>query len=190
MESDTSSDKIEYYLSAGGKIMQRGKITTSRYICTFFVENYYEYADEAETEPTVNGYRPASEPTLYSLEYIDVNDFEADSIVIAEELKFDEEKAVDEQTLSAAKIKVEKTLGDLYAKRDTSQDVHLFRKYNTYDATFEGVSSFEYYSEPNDFGMNAKVVFTIKTQQGFVYKMTNYLIIEPDGNSFVITGIY
>lgn len=176
---------IEYYMTRGGKIKQKGKITKERYVVTMLVE-YYATRDEQDN-PITWGYRPASAPSLYSLVNINVTDF--NDIDVAGGLEFNKNAALPEDQLNAAKIKVNKTFQDLYSKRDTSQDFFNVKQFNTYDATYVGMEAFEAYSEPNEYGFNAKVVYTIQTPQGFKYTQTSYLQIEASGNSWIIKGI-
>lgn len=176
---------VEYYMTRGGKIKQKGKITKQRYVVTMLVE-YYATRDE-QNNPITWGYKPASAPSLYSLVNINVTDF--NDIDVAGGLEFNKNAALPEDQLNAAKIKVNKTFQDLYSKRDTSQDFFNVKQFNTYDATYVGMEAFEAYSEPNEYGFNAKVIYTIQTPQGFKYTQTSYLQIEASGNSWIIKGI-
>ena len=182
---EDTDEAAEYYMTQGGTIKQKGKITKQRYVVTMLVE-YYATRDE-QNNPITWGYKPASAPSLYSLVNINVTDF--NDIDVASGLEFNKNTALPEDQLNAAKIKVNKTFQDLYSKRDTSQDFFNVKQFNTYDATYVGMEAFEAYSEPNEYGFNAKVIYTIQTPQGFKYTQTSYLQIEASGNSWIIKGI-
>ena len=186
MTSSVSEDTVEYYLLSNGTIMQRGAITTERYNFCLPVELYYNYDADGVTVVST-GYRPAGEMTLYTLN--DVNQETFDEIKEHGVFAFNPETAIDEESKSAARIKVDKTLSDLYNKRDTSQDFLNFRTFNTYDADYVSLDKFELYTADNQMGYNSKVTYTIKTQQGFYYSVETYLKVEKSGNSWVITNI-
>jgi hypothetical protein len=186
MTSSMSEDTVEYYLLSNGTIMQRGAITTERYNFCLPVELYYNYDADGVTVVST-GYRPAGEMTLYTLN--DVNQETFDEIKEHGVFAFNPETAIDEESKGAARIKVDKTLSDLYSKRDTSQDFLNFRTFNTYDADYVSLDKFELYTADNQMGYNSKVTYTIKTQQGFYYSVETYLKVEKSGNSWVITNI-
>ena len=126
--------------------------------------------------------------SLYSLNDVNQTDFSND-VEPNDYYKFNKDAKVDEDTLKAAQIKVDKTLGDLYSKRDTSQDFLNFKTFNTYDATYISLDAFEMYSQDNAMGYNSKVTYTIQTTQGFTYTIDTYLKVEKSGNTYVITKI-
>ena len=184
MSSDKTEDPTEYYLLSNGTIMQKGKTTTYRYNFYLPVEFYYGYDGDT---PVTSGYRAAGEMSLYTLNETNQTDF--DKITVIDSMKFNEDFKVEEETLKAAQIKVDKTISDLYSKRDTSQDFLNYRTFNSYDAMYTGITDFTMYSEPNALGFNAKVIYGIQTTQGFKFQTEAYLLIEKSGNSWVIKGI-
>ena len=66
--------------------------------------------------------------------------------------------------MESAKIKVTKTLEDLFEGRDTSQDFLNYLTFNNYGAKFSSVNDFKMYQKPNKLGYNAKVTYTIITR--------------------------
>ena len=159
-------------------------VSTLRYNFYLPVELFYEFDNG---KAVTSGYRAAGEMNLYSLNETDQKDFT--EIVESPVFAFNEDNLVLEDELESAQIKVDKTLGDLYSKRDTSQDFMNYRTFNTYDATYVGLVSFSMYTVPNQLGYNAKVVYTIETTQGFQYNVEEYMTIEASGSSWVIKAI-
>ena len=178
MSGGKGQDINEYYITAGGQIMQKGKTTVTRYEFCLPLELVND------KEKGVSYYRPASDMSIYSLIDPHQNDFE--EITVHSAFLFNEDTLVEESEKNAAKIKVDKTLSDLYNKRDTSQDFLNVRQFNTYDATYISLDLFELHTETNALGYNATVTYTIKTSQGFYYSVSTYLLVEKSGTSWVI----
>ena len=186
-EVDFSLNKGEvdhYYLTANGIIMKSGKVSTNRYNFYLPVELYYTYDNGT---PVTSGYRAAGPMNLYSLNETDQTDFE--DIIVSPVFAFKEDTKLDEDTTNKMRIKVDKTLGDLYSLRDTSQDFLNYRTFNTYNASYVGIDQFDAYSEPNSLGYNVYVRYTITTSQGFNYTLETYMDVQSSGNSWVIMQI-
>ena len=181
MANGKGQEVVEYYMLAGGTIMQKGVITTTRYEFCLPLELY------SDTEKKISFYRPCGEMTIYSL--IDPHQNTFDKIEESSAFAFPKDTKIDEEESNPAKIKVDKTLSDLYNKRDTSQDFLNVRQFNTYDATYISLDKFELYNTTNQLGYNAKATYTIKTQQGFYYSINTYIFIEKSGTSWVIKKI-
>lgn len=145
------------------------------------IENYYKHSKDGT--PTVNGFRPVGEMTLYSLQDINVAD-----ITENDNLKFNEDAKVDEKTLESAKVKVDNILGDLYLGRDTSQAFYNYLKFNSQKAVYLGIDEFKMFNEKNNLGYNATVKYTVKTKEGFNYQCKHYLLVVKDGKSWVINA--
>lgn len=189
MSSDETSDVIEYYMLDSGVIMQRGATSKIRYSFCIPVEVYYTYEDpETKQVPITNGFRPAGEMTLYSLKEIDINTVE-DPIEIHPYLQFDAAQAYEESEKESAKIRVDKIFNEIYSGINTDHELKLKKQFNTYDATYIGMVDFEIYKTPNQLGYNAHVTYKIQLPQGFTYVVENYLIVEKDGGSWIITSI-
>lgn len=185
---DGSTAAAEYYILDNGIVMQRGTTTSTRYNFYIPIEFYYTYADpETMQQPIANGYRPAGEMNLYSLEEINVNSLE--EVTVHSTLQFDPNQVYDETETESAKIRVDKTFKEIYSGINTDHELKLSKKFNTYGATYVGMTGFEIYKTPNQLGYNAHVTYKIQLPQGFVYTIEDYLIVEKDGNSWVITSI-
>lgn len=178
---DNKGNKETYYIS-GKELMKRGSTYTTRYSFTSPIEYYTEY-DEDGTTPIRRGYRLASETSLQSFVRINQTDFE--KITVNESYSFENIELVDEETLNSAQIKVDKTLDDLYSGRDTSQDVLLFHKFNTFDGTYVSLNDFKLYQGDNALGFNAYAEYTVQFN-GFTYSAHIYLKLEKSGTSWVI----
>lgn len=182
---DKGSEATEYYVLSNGTYMEKGSTSKERYNFSILIE-YYDLIDVGEVQ--ASGYRPASDLALVSLEEIDQTNF--NDIEISSYLTWGEDVSeAEEDEVNSARIKVDKTLGDLYLGRDTSQDFLNYKKFNTYGATYNGLNNFKLYNGTNDLGFNAFVDYSITTKQGFVLDIRSYLIIEKSGNSWVIKGI-
>lgn len=183
----SNDEKQEYYIKGKDVLMQVGPITTEKYYFVLPIQIDTKY-DSDGTTAVATGYKLAGEMSLYSLNDVNQTDFSND-VEPNDYYKFNKDAKVDEDTLKAAQIKVDKTLGDLYSKRDTSQDFLNFKTFNTYDATYISLDAFEMYSQDNAMGYNSKVTYTIQTTQGFTYTLDTYLKVEQSGNTYVITKI-
>lgn len=95
---------------------------------------------------------------------------------------------VPEEVSQKARIKVDKILGDLYTGRDVSQDFFNYFDFESFGASYVSLDTFEYYTEPNALGFNAKIEYTIETKEGFRMTSTNYIYLVESGESFVIRG--
>lgn len=173
-----NTKEITTYYISGDKIMQKGKVITTRYTFTAAIEYY-------KTDTGAAGYRLGSEMHIAPFDTANQTDFT--DITELAGFEFNKDAIADKETTDKVKIKVDKTLGDLYTKRDVSQDFFNSYKFNTFEGTYKGISSFVYYTEPNQYGFNSKVTYKIE-YNGFTYETDAYLIIEPDGNSWVIKG--
>lgn len=174
----------EYYVLSNGTYMEKGNTSEARYTFSILIE-YYNLVDAGEVQ--ASGYRPASDLSLVSLEEIDQTNF--NDIEISSYLVFDNVEEASDDDNNSARIKVDKTLADLYLGRDTSQDFLNYKKFNTYSATYNGLNDFKLYNGTNPLGFNAFVDYSITTKQGFVLEIRSYVIIEKSGNSWVIKGI-
>lgn len=183
--SDIGGTEEHYYVSVNGKVMKTGTVTRQRYNFYLPIELYYQY--DSEGKATAAGFRPAGEMTLYTLNMIDVDDFA--EITPNELFICDEEFLRDKETTNKIQIKVEKTLQDLYEGRDTSQDFYNYITFNSYDARFNNILSLESYDQTNALGMNTHVIYSITTTQGFNYTLDTWILVEEDGNSWVIKGM-
>ena len=181
---DTGTGELnEYYMTPDGIIMQKGKKITQTYAFQIPL-HYFSVKDGDFLIQT--GYEPVGDLILYSL--VDADEATISKINPNYAWEFTSPEC-DEQTVQAAKIKVSKTLEDLYAGRDTSQDFFNYKPFNTYDAKFGSVNYFKMYQSPNAMGYNAYVEYTITLPQGFTYSMHMYLLVEESGNSWIITDI-
>lgn len=145
------------------------------------IENYYKYNKNGA--PTVNGFRPVGQMTMYSLK-----DINSAKITENDNLKFNEDSKVDEKTLESAKVKVDSVLGDLYLGRDTSQSFYNYLKFNSQKAVYLGIDDFKLYKDSNNLGYNALVKYTVKTKEGFNYQCSHYLLVVKDGKSWIINA--
>lgn len=179
MANDRNSDAVEYYLVGNGRVYQRGQETTVRYTFYLPIEFYYTY-DADGTTPVASGYRPAAALNMYELNEINqTEDF--GNIAINARYSFENIAAVDDETFTSAKIKVDNILNALYSGRDTSQDFYNFRTFNTYGASYVRMVSFAMYSENNTMGYNVYCEYLIQTEQGFQYQVNAYMLVEPVG---------
>lgn len=176
--------ETEYYMLSNGTYMEKGTTSKARYNFSILIE-YYALMDNGK--PQVYGYRPVSDLMLVSLEEIDQTNF--NEIILSDFLAFSDENSASEEDINSARIKVDKTLSDLYSGRDTSQDFLNYKKFNTYGATYKGLNDFALYNATNSVGCNAWVSYTITTKQGFNFEIRQYLSIEKSGNSWVIYAI-
>lgn len=168
----------EYYIE-GGRIYEIGKTTTKKYEFTVTLE-YYK-----DEETGGNGYRLGTELSLKTFNRIDQTDFT--KITVNDNFAFDPDTLLGEDVSNAVQIKVDKTLGDLYSGRDTSQDFFNTYSFNTFDAEYIGIDSFAVYGQANALGFNAYVTYSVKLN-GFTYQINAYLIVEESGSSYIIKG--
>lgn len=188
-EISAKEEEKTYYINSSGKIMQSGAVTRVRYNFYIPIEFYYVYSDVTEDgTPTGSvvggGFRPAGDMTLYTLEQPDVNTF--DEISYYSAFTCDETTIVDEETLRQMQVKVDKVLDDLYSGRDTSQDFYNYRKFNGFNSAYTGIVNMTSYNQTNALGMNTHVTYSIKTSQGFIYTLESWMLVEKDGNSWII----
>lgn len=180
-----NEEAVHYYMTAGGNIMQSGKTTVTRY--SFYLPLEYKIAYDTDGSPMYGGYYLMSDMNLYSLEEKNQTDFE--EIVTHDKFKFDEATLVDDNTLHNIQIRVDKTLDSLYGYKNTEAEYKLYLPFNTYDASYDGIIDMMAYSSPNAMGYNTHVTYKITTSQGFSYTLQTYMLVEPDGNSWVIKKI-
>lgn len=189
--TDTSNiDDKTYYIDSYGKLMQVGVTTTVRYNFYVPIEFYYVYSGEPDEEgnPTGSvvggGFRPCGDMTLFTLEQPDISDFT--DITYNEAFDIGEEFLLDDKVTQKIRVKVDNILSDLYLGKDTSQEFYNYRKFNGYNAKYEGIEKIDCYSEKNYLGMNTHVTYKIITSQGFIYTLETWLNVEEDGNSYII----
>ena len=179
IKNNNASDvEIEYYVVGNGSIYQRSQPITVRYNFYLPVEFYYNY--DSNGNPITSGYRAASNLNLYVLNEVNQTDFS--SIAVNSAYSFESIEEADEQSNTAARIKVDKILGDLYSGRDTSQDFFNYRSFNTYGASYVRLVSFQLYNGYNGMGYNCEVSYSIQMPQGIQYTVHSYMIIEPVGS--------
>lgn len=176
--NNTGDEEIEYYVVGNGSIYQRSQPVTVRYNFYLPVEFYYNY--DSNNNPITSGYRAASNLNLYVLNEVNQTDFS--SIAVNSAYSFESIEEADEQSNTAARIKVDKILGDLYSGRDTSQDFFNYRSFNTYGASYVRLVSFQLYNGYNGMGYNCEVSYSIQMPQGIQYTVHSYMIIEPVGS--------
>ena len=181
--TDRSGQVTEYYINSSGTIMQKGKTTTELYTFYIPLEIFYVYDNNVKV---CAGMQPTASLSLYSLVPVDVVDF---SYIAPNKYWEFTAAPVDQTTKDAAQIKVDKILGDLYSGRDTSQDFFNMQVFNTYGASYGGISKFEMYTETNYMGYNTYVEYNITLPQGFTFEMNVYMLVEKDGNTWIITAI-
>ena len=189
--TDTSNiDDKTYYIDSYGKLMQVGVTTTVRYNFYVPIEFYYVYSGEPDEEGNSTGsvvgggFRPCGDMTLFTLEQPDISDFT--DITYNEAFDIGEEFLLDDKITQKIRVKVDNILSDLYLGKDTSQEFYNYRKFNGYNAKYEGIEKIDCYSEKNYLGMNTHVTYKIITSQGFIYKLETWLNVEEDGNSYII----
>jgi len=171
------SGSLTTYYVKNNRIYKKGETFTKTYYFTIPIE-YFQEGD-------VRGYRPAANMSLYSLQRADVTNIKDATINV--NYAFNEDTRVDKDTLEAARIKVNKTLEDLYTGRDVSQDFFNNYKFNTYGAKYDGISDFALYTQDNAVGFNALVSYQIILDDGLTYTLYSYLKIEQSGESWIIT---
>lgn len=176
--NNTRDEEIEYYVVGNGSIYQRSQPITVRYNFYLPVEYYYNY--DSNSNPITSGYRAASNLNLYVLDEVHQTDFS--SIAVNSAYLFEGIAEADEQSNTAARIKVDKILGDLYSGRDTSQDFFNYRSFNTYGASYVRLVSFQLYDGYNGMGYNCEVSYSIQMPQGLQYTIQAYMTIEPVGS--------
>lgn len=176
--NNVGDEEIEYYVVGNGSIYQRSQPITVRYNFYLPVEFYYNY--DSNGNPITSGYRAASNLNLYVLNEVHQTDFS--SITVNSAYSFEGIEEADEQSNTAARIKVDKILGDLYSGRDTSQDFFNYRSFNTYGASYVRLVSFQLYNGYNGMGYNCEVNYSIQMPQGIQYTVHSYMIIEPVGS--------
>ena len=174
-----NDERTEYYIVGNGTIYQRGKVITQRY--NFYVPiEYYSVKDSDDMTVIAQGYRPASKLNIYVLN--DINQTEFEKIIINDSFSFEGIAPVEPDDLTAAKIRVNAILDDLYSGRDTSQSFFNYKTFNTYGASYGNMITFELYTDKNKVGFNAYCEYTIITEQGFTYQVNCYMVVEPVGS--------
>lgn len=198
--SNVSGENRTYYVTDNGKIMQTGTVSTVRYNFYVPIEFYFVYSSEPDEDgnPTGEivggGFRPAGDMTLYSLEQADLivselTDEEKKNPYYHSAFTCNEETLLDEETTRQIQVKVNNVLNDLYEGRDTSQEFYNFKKFNTFNSRYDGISTIYCYSEDNSIGYNTKVTYSITTSQGFSYQLETWMKVIQDGNSWVVIDI-
>lgn len=177
----TIDNKIVTYYMERDTVYQVGETTTKKYCFQVIIVHDYQYVNDV---PVTSGYALGSEVSLYSL--VDTDQVDFTKVNKSDYLKFPEKSEVTDTELARIQIKVDKTLGDLYALRDTSQDFFNARQFETYGASYAGIEYIEVHGQTNALGYNALVRYKIITQQGFMCTIESYMLIVKDGNSYVI----
>lgn len=173
-----------YYMTENGVIMQSGEVIRERYSFYVPVQLAYQYDADGVT-PVTTGYAIVDDMNLYSLVETDMTDFS--EITVDPVFTFDEDTILDEDTTNKMYTKVNNTLRALYdGTIDTSQDFQNFRQFNTYNASFVEINDFKAYSQPNALGYNVHVSYSIVTTQGFKYTLETYMLVEQNGETWVI----
>jgi hypothetical protein len=173
-----------YYMTENGVIMQSGDVIRERYSFYVPVQLAYQYDADGVTVVTT-GYAVVDEMNLYSLVETNMTDFS--EITVDPVFAFDEATILDEDTTNMMQTKVNNTLRALYdGTIDTSQDFQNFRQFNNYNATFVEINEFKAYSQPNALGYNVRVSYSIITAQGFKYTLETYMLVEQNGETWVI----
>ena len=187
-----------YYITSGGQIWESGEVSVVRYNFYVPIQLVYTYTtdEEGNQVPVTAGFALAGEASLYGLQETNQTTFDDENgdgeggIQTHDVFKFEKDGVeiplADEETTGSVKIKVEKTLQDLYDKRDTSQDFLNYYKFNTYEATFSVINELLYYTDTNAMGYNVKVSYDVITSQGFTITVESYMYVEKSGNSWVI----
>lgn len=181
---DNNGNVIEYYYK-NNTYYQVGNSITNRYNFVVGIEFFYEYDGDT---PVTSGFRPVTDLILYTLNDVDQTDFDKD-LTVSPYYEFKEETRLDSNETEKIRVKVDKTLQDLYEMRDVSQDFMNYRTFNTYNAKYVSLDKIDSYSEDDYLGYNTYIEYTILTSQGFTYQIKTYLKVEPSGNSYVITKI-
>ena len=175
------STKTRDITNGDGKVTTKGKIETKRYSFYLPVEYYYNFKNN---KPVSAGYRPIAPLNMYTLKNVDSDKIQTDN----QYLRFESEQ-YDENTIASAKVKVDKTLSDLFEGKDTSQDFLVPLQFNSFGAKYKGITEFTFYKQANSMGYNAKVTYLIETKEGYKYTNTSYLAIRKSGKSWTINGI-
>ena len=184
---DENGNVVEYYLDSDGRYYRIGNNTRERYNFLVVIDYFYKYDGET---PVAGGYRPVTDLILYTLNDINQTEFDSEENPIVSNPAFEfEGEPLDENTTEKIRIKVDKTLLDLYEMRDVSQDFMNYRTFNSYDATYVQLDDIKVYAQPNYLGYNTFVKYTILTNQGFTYSIQTYMTVEESGNSYVIKDI-
>ena len=179
-DSSNDPDDVEYYIVGNGLIYQKSKVIRVRYNFYLPVEFFNVYDADGKTA-VASGYKPASNLNFYLLNDVH-QDKDFSKIELNINYSFEGIKEVDEETLTAAKIKVDNILNALYAGRNTSQDFYNYRTFNTFGASYVKLLDFHMYESPNHLGYNATAQYTVSATQGFEYQVNCYLLVEPVGS--------
>lgn len=158
-----------------------GKRTVTRY--QFYIPVEYFSQRNSAGEVTALGYRPNAPLSMYLLDRIDTAE-----ITENENMKFNSERQP-QNVETDAKTKVDRVLADMFGGKDVSKDFLSYLKFNNRGLTYKGIFSFEFYQKANNLGFNAKVTYNTTTKEGFNYRITSYLALSKNGNSWIITGM-
>lgn len=181
---DNNGNVIEYYFK-DNTYYRVGDSITNRYNFVVGIEFFYEYDGDT---PVTSGFRPVTDLILYTLNDVDQTDFD-EELTVSPFYQFNEEAKLDSNETEKIRVKIDKTLQDLYEMRDVSQDFMNYRTFNTYNAKYVSLDKIDSYSEDNYLGYNTYIEYTILTSQGFTYQIKTYLKVESSGNSYIITKI-
>lgn len=164
------------------KTITKGVIKNTRYRFYIPVESYSQMKDG---KVNAIGYRPLSHLSMFMNDRVDTHVVAENESVFA----FNKDSKETEENIKSAQTKVDRTLSDLYEKKDTKQDLHSNLVFNGYGSKYLQLLNFEFYKEKNELGYNAKVTYLIRTQEGFEYKQTSYMLLVKNGSSWRIAGI-
>ena len=193
--SNVGGEIRSYYVTSKGAIMQTGNTTNVRYTFYIPVEYYIIYSATDENgnpagEVLGGGYRTAGDMNLYTLHDTNktIEDAATEDGKVYYNSKFtcDETKKLDEETTRKIQVRVNNILANLYNGEDTSQEFFNIRQFNSYNSRYDGINKITCYSEENAIGYNTLVEYNITTSQGFSYTLETWLLVVPDGSSWVI----
>lgn len=203
--SNISGTVENYYITASGEVMQVGRIEKERYNFYMPVEYFIKYSkyvtdDDGKTVRAPDavvvggGYRPAGDMTLYTLDQADMTGEEfknnPDAVYYYSAFYGNIEEVEDENTTNLIRTKVDNVLSDLYAGKDTSFDFKNFKKFNSFDAEYNGLNDIIVFKDTNALDVNTYVKYTIKTTQGFIFEVNAWMKVEENGSTYVITNLY
>jgi len=130
------------------------------------------------------GYAPAG-ALSYNM-YVETDSAE---VVSSPYLEFTSEE-YDESTVAAAKTAVSTAFTQMYSDKDYSLVYTAPRGFQNYlNATFNNITDFHYYKEPNALGYNCYVTYNVTAKSGYTVTVSAYLSIEKSGKSWIINGM-
>lgn len=178
---DIECKQADYKDSLGTTLT--GKTTVTR--SSFFIPIEWHYTfNDAGTQVIKQGYAAVGNLSYFMLESNDSSEIYDNNAFLA----FSGEEVAEDQA-TAARIKVDKIIRDLYAGADTSQDYIVPRKFsNPNEDIYIGIDSFKMYETANYLGYNTIITYTVQTKDGFYYSNTVYLAVKQNGSTWTIAG--